>query len=139
MQFNPNVLVGRWTIAFEDGKRGWLQLGPRNEYGNMPGHMFIPNSVIDYPPSGKRTGRDYDNDVGLAIGDPATIGANMYSLVHWKSANAGTGMFHMGLVADGVMSATTLICENGGKIMHYPGTGYPFQFMGSGDFIATRV
>lgn len=138
MQFDPNTLVGRWRIRFEDGKDGWMQLEAPNAHGQMPGWMFIPNSVIDYPPNSKRVGRDYDNAIRLAVGDPGTMGTKKYSLYHWRQ-NSGTGMFSWGLVAAGVIHAKTLLCEDGGKIMQYPGTGYPFQFMGNGDFTATRV
>jgi hypothetical protein len=138
MQFDPNTLTGRWRVRFEDGKDGWMQLEPRDAHGHMPGRLFIPNSVIDYPPNSKRVGRDYDHEIRLDVSDPGHMGSGKYSMFHWHGSS-GQGMFHWGLVADGVIHAKTLICEDGGKIMQYPGTGYPFQFMGGGEFTATRV
>lgn len=134
---NPNVLVGKWRVEFDDGKTGWLTLQPRDNHGHLPGRLYIPKSTVDYPPGKKRRGINYNNNIFISTPTSIDLGQE-FQLWHQSTPSSGQGMFHCSLVADGVLVGRTLLCEDGGKIMKYPGTGYPFQFMGSGNFTATK-
>lgn len=136
---DPNVLVGRWRVEYEDGKTGWLTLRPRDNHGHLTGRLYVPKSIIDYPPNQKRRGRDYNNNVFAST--PGTINLGMeFTLYHESHPNprSGQGFYICSLVADGVVTCRTLNSEKGGRILRYPGTGFPFQFMGSGNFTATK-
>ncbi|MGA9349199.1 MAG: hypothetical protein WBW48_10400 [Anaerolineae bacterium] len=139
MNLSSNDLVGRWKVEFEDGKTGWLTLEPRDNYGQLPGRMFVAKAVVDYPPNQKRPGMDYNNNVFAIASDTFELGSD-FGLYHECHPNprSGEGTWVCSLVAEGVMVCKTITSEQGGDIMQYPGVGYPFQFMGSGNFTATK-
>jgi len=135
--YDSSILAGRWNVNFDDGKTGWLTLGAREQSGYIPGRLFAARAIIEYPPGTKRTGVDYNNGVTPFPVQPTIELGDSFGLSHEVSPRNGQGMHTCQLVAINVLICKTNLSEQGGRIMQYPG-GYPFQFMGSGNFTATK-
>jgi hypothetical protein len=145
---DPNILARNWHMKFDDGNTGVVTLRPREPVtAQMVGRMFVPKAMIAYPPQTKLTGLDYNYpvfvEIGMAwqtieLGHPFAIEHEEHSNPFYASGkmlSSGSLLFDCQLVADDMFIGHTLFCEKEGKT--YNGAGYPFQFMGSGEFIAT--